>query len=198
MFFCEKCNNFYDISKTAVSKQKGGEVDDMEGGDLYTTIITKLVSDKDLKKDDLKALDLKKLLKHSDFKKLKTKDKEYVYNRIQDLLPKGKKKLFKQLQSDIVDENLQAFFKCTNCGFTKKIESGTKIFSISNEQSNKVIDIDLVNIMKHSDILRMTRRYKCPNDKCVSHKDPVKREAKMYRDSSGGINYICLACNLKF
>ena len=49
--------------------------------------------------------------------------------------------------------------------------------------------------MRNSDILYHTREYTCPNKECISHKDPVQREAKFFRQNKTYRSiYICCAC----
>lgn len=185
MFFCPKCDNTFDISQS--TSQRGG-------GKNLGSLIEKIVEGQTVGADDLKDITIKKLVDSSDYKKLSLSDKEKVYNFVSDKV--GDKS--KVLAKDKFKISTEAYFSCTNCGYSKKMEEGTKIFSRTDDVTSVDVDTDYKG-MADSDILPRTRNYNCANSKCPSHKDPMKREAVFFRKSgSYKLVYICRTCKTVF
>ena len=188
MFFCQNCNNVFDITKT--SKQTGGK-------DSYEDVITKILNNDKMDKSNVEKISIEELVNNPSYKKLKGKQKETVYNKIQDLLPIDSKKLY--TESVQKGQTEKAHFICTNCGNTKPIEKGTLIFSRASMDVAKNYSSPNVNQMQYSDILLRTRKYLCPNKTCESHNNLEKREAIFFRtNNTFRIKYICLTCNAAF
>lgn len=228
MFFCPNCNNSYDISKTIPDQFGGqfdsesfddstidslsntselpsisedvkvdadADVDSLSGGAV--TIIDKILNE-ELTEKDIAQMNVQHFFNSSEYKKLNGKDKELVYNKIQDSLPQNKKKIQEQLTKN-TDEESNTFFVCNNCKYTEKIKSGTKIFTRTADNISKTYAVSDYSDMINSDILPRTRRYICPNKKCPSQKDITKREAIFFRlNNSFRIKYICTACKEQF
>lgn len=202
MFFCPDCNNSFDITRTVA--QKGGADDEFsdttaseDTGKNYE-LIQKIINNQPASVEDIEEISQQDLFKSSSFKKLKSKQRELVYNKIQDLLPKSKKKLIVEGEEKLIEENL-AFFICNNCGLTKKIQPRTLIFSRASESISQTYVSGNYKDMIHSDILPRTRKYVCPNQKCESHHDAEKREAVFFRlNNSYQVKYICQACGTDF
>ena len=209
MYYCPECSNVFDITKS-VGKQKGGELTEESlettssseslqtttGGANINELIDKILTNT-IEQNDLSGITLDILTKSVDYKKLKAKDKEYVYNKLQDLLPTEEKKIMKE---EAVTKKIEkAYFICNNCGYTKPIEEGTLIFSrVSSDISQNYSGSDL-NDMKYSSIIPRTRKYLCPNKECESHTNPIKRDAVFFRlNNTFRIKYICLACGTQF
>ena len=196
MKFCPKCNTILDISH---KKQYDKEYE-QKGGDVFTKIINDILENQLLTQDDIKSIDAKSLLKSPQFKKLKSSEKEIVYNKIQDLLPIHKKKISEKKYSQDLTKK-KAFYNCNKCGYNETIQEGAHIFTRTADNSqNNALDINKNINMMYSDILLRTRKYICPNQKCESHKNPNKREAVMYRknDREYKMIYICTTCTEKF
>ena len=217
MFFCPNCNNIFDVTKTPTNKTNKDKVEDKDkdididkeinkdinkdkdeanqvgGSKDYLSIINKIINNEGLEKTEVEKLLLDDLIKDASYKKLTSSQKELVYNKIQQMLPVDKELL--QEQGGIVTPD-KAYFICKNCGFLKPISDNTLIFSrVSSDVSQSYTSSD-ISEMAYSDILPRTRKYICTNDKCISHKDPSKREACFFRmNNSYKIKYICLACN---
>ncbi len=211
MFFCPNCNYAFDITRTSTN-QKGGTLGDQElvgevsdtssdnllgGQDAYEAIIKSIIN-KEEAVGDVSKLSVENLVKSPAYKRLKTKQKEYVYNTIQDLLPKEDKKLLQEKADKFGDQN-RAFFVCNNCGFLKKIEPKTLIFSRTSETISQSYNVQDFSDMLDSDILPITRKYDCPNEKCESHKDTSKLEASFFRlNNTNKVKYICRTCGTDF
>ena len=188
MHTCPNCNNVFNITKDGT--QAGGNIDNDD------ELINKLLTNKHLTDKDLDNVSLDALLDSLSYKKLKHKQKESVYNKIQDLMPDDQKKIFAEKPRQNIEKE---YFICGNCGYRKVIESGTLIFTkISNDISQSYSPINVDN-MKYSDILPKTRKYECPNDKCESHTNFQKRKAVFFRmNNTFKIKHICCACDTVF
>jgi hypothetical protein len=194
----------FDITND-LGNQKGGTVETSSdkiivGGnteDKYADMINRLLNNDNVAEKEMINLDIESLVKSNVYKKLKHKQKELVYNKINDLIPKDDKKLVKE------ESNKQkldkAYFICKNCGNRKPIEPGTLIFSrVSSDVAQSYTSSD-VNDMKFSDILPRTRKYICLNNKCESHTNLNKREAVFFRiNNSFKVKYICTTCGTSF
>lgn len=186
MNFCPNCKNVFDIAK--LNKQQLG------GTKLTYVSIIKLALSGELRETDVSDLDMNDFVNTYEYKKLKTKQREIVYNTIQDLLPVDKKNI-EQSVKNIQD----VYYKCRNCGFHEKLPPKTLVSTIvSNDVSGNYTMHDATNMI-YSDIIPFTRKYLCPNEKCISYKDPSKKEAKFFRNNNQyNVKYICLACNTQF
>lgn len=214
MYFCPNCNNVFDITRT--SNQEGG-MDDIEsidtatsdsssitinqaGGvkdDVYDDMVKKLLHHEKVEVGDIEKLSLDDFVKSNAYKKLKHHQREYVYNKFQDLIPLDKKKIIKE---DALKQTIdKAYFICNNCGYLKPITEGTLIFSkVSSDVAQSYSTSDIKD-MVHSDILPRTRKYLCPNNKCESHNNPEKREASFFRmNNTFKVKYLCQACGAVF
>ena len=192
MQFCPECNNLFNISKSKLQVNQ-------TGGDNYNFIINKIINNEEISQEDMKNINLDDLSNSPDYKKLAGDIQDLVFDKVQMLLPKNKKKVI--LSKTDYDEDIQVYFICNNCGFSKKINETTLIFSNTLDDSNKTnkdTDMDLIKNMYYSDIVWRTRKYICPNTKCESHTDQSKREAKIFHKKSYNISHICMACNTIF
>lgn len=188
MFFCPNCNNAYDISKDIAHLQTGG----VDMSKLLDNILSG-ESEDNIKKD-IDKMNITALLKSPEYKKLSSKDKELIYNRLQDSLPKDKKDLLKNRSTDAVESN-KTYFICKNCMYSTPIKDGTKLYSKTSEDIKSTYKTDNIDVKFYSSVLPLTRKYVCPNDTCISHKDPSLKEASMFRSNNTfAIKYICRAC----
>lgn len=187
MFFCPNCNNSFDISREIV--QTGGSKNHSEVIELI------LNSQPDeLIKNSIQHLNMDSFNKSVEFKKLESSDKELIINKIQDLLPHDKKDLIKNKTVDIPETNI-AYFVCKNCIFNIPIKDNTLLYSKTSGESQLNDQSDNIDILIHSKILPITRKYICPNKKCESHKDFSKKEAIIYRNRLNFYTkYICKTC----
>jgi DNA-directed RNA polymerase subunit M/transcription elongation factor TFIIS len=196
MFFCPNCNNVFNITQEKTS-HKGGADKQHDEDDNYEAIIKKIIDQDKILDEDIKKISFDDFTKSIHFKRLKSKQKEMVYNKIQDLIPVDKKKVITDTDESVVPS--QAYFKCYNCGYIKSMDPGTLIFSkVSSDIAESYSGSD-VSVMKHSDILPRTVRYHCPNDKCITHKDPSNKEAVFFRmNNTYKIRYVCTLCDTVF
>lgn len=166
------------------------------GVDLYTDLITKILANDKVADEDLQSINVKDLSKSTAYKQLNQSDKEKVYNFVRENTDKKTNKI------DILDVDKDgAFFVCNNCGYSKQIEDGTKIFS--KISSNYEYEQDATGTdyrdMIHSNILPRTRKYICPNNVCPSQTDPSKKEAVFFRKSNSyKVIYVCTLCETVF
>ena len=201
MYFCPHCDTLFDIIKVT-DNQRGGAVPGQNNNNNeinYDKLINDIVEDVPLDKNfDPTKINMDLVVQNQEYKKLRKGKKQYVTNFIQDLLPKENKELYKNNAGE-ANINDKVFFKCKNCGFMKKVEDRTLIYSrVSSDISQSYATSDF-STMVHSDILPRTRKYICPNSKCESQDDPSKREAVFFRmNNTFNVKHICTACNTSF
>jgi hypothetical protein len=171
---------------------------DSQFGGAISDIINKILKKETIDKNDVNNISINDLTQDKKYKSLPPKKKELVYNKIQDLLPIEQKKIMNDKPLKSEKENI-AYFVCNNCGPIKKIEAGTLIYSKKSDSLSKNYNTGNYINMAYSKILARTRRYICPNDKCISHTDLTKREAIFFRKNNVyDVKYICEACKTVF
>lgn len=189
MDFCPKCDNSFDITQTIRSAQKGGSKE----GELIERI-----KNKEATSTEIEAINLEEFLKNPVFRDLSNDEKEEIYNIIQDLLPNEKKKIFSEKYKKL-KTMVQALFLCKNCSYHEDIKEGTVIFSKTSDKTKASGELEDYSDMLYCSFLPHTRRYTCPNSKCESHKDPVKRDAIFFHLSGKYVTiYICTTCTTQF
>jgi len=162
----------------------------------YNTLIEKILAHK-AKSSDVAKLDFNMFIKSKEYVILNNKDKEYVYNIIQDLLPEDNKKIT-EYKNNAGDIDNKAFFICVNCGHARKIENGTLIFTRKSENITQSYNVGDYTDLKYSNILPRTRNYICVNSSCESHKDNNKKEAIFFRIGGYNIKHLCVTCETIF
>lgn len=180
MFYCPKCLNIYNITKSLKSKEQAG------GGSLED-IVDKIIKNEDVEDIKFDENDLEDLSRLQNFKKLTNKQKDFVYNYIsQHVIKKTKEQ--KGIQREM-------YFICKNCGNSETIKQGTMIAS---HESSKNISLETnFNAKEYLQmkILPRTRQYSCPNDKCSSHKKAEDKSAVFMRlPNTYKVRYICESC----
>ncbi len=184
MFFCPNCDNIYSITKNAPSVQSGGKKNDdsdsdtpmtVSASDSYTIshnnsndIVTQILQTGTYEgKVDMKFID--DVLKMPSYRKLSSKDKVFVKNKLMEQLPQEDK--IKMMEATSVKPTSSAYFICKKCGTSEPIKSKTLVMSkLSAEGNHDFIDNTNYKNMVHVKTLPLTRNYVCPNDKCISHK----------------------------
>ncbi len=193
MFFCPNCDNVFDI--TSITKEQTGGANG--GAKLdYQELINKILLKEEIDQNSISQLSLDELVKQDAYNNLKSTHREYVYNKVMELMKYIEKKL---KDVEIKESPNKMYFICKNCGTTKKIKENTLLFSkVSSDISQSYVASDL-SIMKYSDIIPITKKYICPTTHCVSHADLTKREAKFFRlNNSYRLKYLCMACDTIF
>jgi hypothetical protein len=161
------------------------------GGANVANIINKILQ-KDVTESDVEKVSIDSVKNSPEFKKLKTQDKNYVLNKLNDL-----KNVKVQGKKDV--QIKKVYFLCDNCGYSKVIAPGTKIFTQQADDLSSSYSSGNYKHMLYSDILPRTRNYTCVNPDCESHKNPEKREAVFFRlNKSYKIKYICTTCETDF
>jgi len=198
--FCPNCNNVLDISKTSLKNSKLSAiisetpttVSDVEETETETEtekdniseIINNLLNDIVVDEKNIQLYNMDEFLKHSEYLKLDKKQKTIIQNKLTMYFGK-------------IDDSINAYYVCSNCTYSKGIESGSIIMS-KNGISNTLelyINYDKLKNKIYSKVLPITKNFICINDKCESHKDPKKREAVFYRiGRSLQVWYTCKAC----
>ena len=172
MYFCPKCNNSFDISKStgeAISKKK---LDDVEGA------IKRVKANKDM--NDYTA----------GFTKEELEENKYYKN----LSDEQKDKLNLLFSTSNIMSGIE--FKCNNCNFRKKIKETIRLYQMSVESTYSVNRSTEDNkLLAMNPIYPRTRDYTCKNINCITHKDINIKEAVFFREKdSYQTNYICTVC----
>ncbi len=182
MFYCPKCLNIYNITKS-IKTQSGGNK-------TLIDIITKLLNNEDID-DKIKFSqdDIDELNHIQEYKKLTNKQKDYIYNFINE-------KITKKISNDKTNTPKNMYFICKNCGNTELIKESTMICSRENNINNISNDSNFnVKEYLHMKILPRTRQYNCPNNNCKSHNSVTEKSAIFMRlNNSYKIRYICESC----
>lgn len=203
--FCPNCNNILDITKSTgqvggAKDEQNDQTSDSESSTEHQTsksLVQKLLQNYKIDSETVSSMDLDDIVKSDEYKKLDVDQKEYVFNKIQDLKPSTEKK--ESFEKTVTKTTDKAYFICNSCGYLKPIEEGALIFSRVSSDIVQNYAGSEVNDMKFSSILPRTRKYICPNKKCESHNDDSKREAVFFRlNNTYRIKYICLACDVIF
>ena len=203
MFYCQQCNNMFDITKklpdTTMSGGKNGSsstITTQTGGERVEDVLNNILTKKNVLYKDIQAVGIDNIIKHKDYKKLNRKSKEIVYNTIQSIIPLKDKKIMdilKQTQK----VNTQGYFLCTNCGFSSSINPGTIIYSKKKSSISYANNSNLNenrDYIHHNYLLR-TKRFRCPNNKCTSFNNVDNQEAVIYRmKDTHNTRYMCTTC----
>ena len=184
MFYCPKCLNIYNITKSIKTTEQ-------TGGSKLDDIIEKILSNEDIEEKDYKLDedDLIQLNKIDSYKKLQNKQKDYVYNYLNDLVQK------KNISNKSEKIAKKMYFICKSCGNNEPIKEGSMI--ISRQTDKDIINENGFNPKEYLEmkIYPRTRQYNCLNDKCESHKNSEKKSAMFMRiNGTYKIRYICEAC----
>jgi len=210
MFYCPQCNNMYGITKNPptinnTTEQTGGKHSEsetptsvsMSDSSLNNTIdyestVTKILQNEF--NDETTFNFIENITKTNAYKKLSSKDKVFIKNKLMELLPKADK--IKIMETNTVKTTNEVYFICNYCGYSEKIEPGTLVMSrLSTEGTHDFTDNTQYKNMIHVKTLPLTRNYICPNKTCVSQKNHEKREAVFFRtDGQYRIRYVCKAC----
>lgn len=180
MVECLVCYDFNTFETSKLSQQYGGV--------NYDEIIEKII-DKSIDKKVLVSVDLDKITKNTNYKKLDQKNKDLVYNTINHYNEKQKEeKSNKKI-------NMSANGVCNNCLNKTEIKPQTLICKTI---INNKIDIELsknsgYDIIELDNTLPRTVDYICPNDKCETRKNSKIKEAVIFRESYK-MTYKCVVC----
>ena len=96
-----------------------------------------------------------------------------------------------------VEENNKLYLKCVDCGF-KELYNGCFIEK-KNYKNKDVIQSDNNKYLIHDPSIPRTCQKICPNQECISIKNPDMQEAIFITDSiTLKITYICVNCNTEW
>lgn len=210
-FFCEKCDNILDISRTPLGNYgdilgedtpntMSSDTDDSEPKTDrslaqpkiekpidYDDMLKRVEKGEKLTYDELNTIDVKELAKNEYYKKMAKKGeiKRQILEMIDDM---GNS-----------DENIQAYMVCRNCSFTKEIKPQMKIMSKNPEgvvASHDYIDEVSYRNRIHFRTMPRTRKYECPNKDCPVYTKKIPNEAIFFRKNADTYEtiYVCVNC----
>ncbi|ATZ80382.1 DNA-dependent RNA polymerase 2 subunit Rpb9 [Bodo saltans virus] len=183
MSFCPVCSGILDIAKT-VNKKNITEAIETESSNDIDNIVNELLKGNDV---DLSGTKINQITASESYNKLDKSKKANILTKLETLVSQN-------------DETINAFYVCSNCAYSRKIEPQTLIASkIGANSQNNYFNINRYENKIYNRALRRTRNFICPNDKCPGKKDDLKHEAVMYRiDGTMQIMYTCCACKEKW
>ena len=172
MYFCPECSFSLDISKTS-----GIEEDNRKELEKPKDAIKKINNDLSNFKPKFTK---KQLLNDKGFKKLNDEEK-------------------KKLEGLFLFKLSNAEFKCQNCGYNKNINVSISLYSLDNNDNEKIKKIDDNKIICYDKALPRTRDYTCKNKKCPTLNNSKIKEAVFYRgEKNYNMNYVCTICNFSW
>ena len=204
--FCEKCNNFMDITNIISKNDDNTTIMLDEDEESSNFDISETVADTtgkyDLSIDKLNdilegnTIDVEvtnelyqAVEKTPQFKKLDQNKQTLILNRLYERLVKKNKKPANNNRTF-----KESYFYCKNCGFNKKIPDGTFIYSKNIENNEDKYNTNFQDYYNDPTI-PISKKYVCVNDKCETHKNPGIKSAAFYRfNNTFKIRYLCGVC----
>jgi len=183
MFYCPKCLNIYNISKSIKSKEQAG-------GATLDDIVKKILDNEEVDDYKFSEEDINELNNVPSFKKVNNKQKDYIYNYINE-------KINKKTAAEKTAPIKNMYFVCKNCGNSENVKEGTMILSKNISGNTNNLPNENINVKEYlqMNILPRTRQYNCPNEKCESHKLSDKKSAIFFRQQNTyKVRYICETC----
>lgn len=186
MLFCEKCRYVYNITKDVKNKQVGGKVNKM-----LDTVFLKFSNGEEITESDIRKITAKDILDDERYDVMNKKNQKKFISTIKAI----EKTFFTEDKKDteISNNNVDAYFICKFCKNSKLIEPKTFIYS-RNYSSEVSLEIEDYSGMIHDYTLPRTRNYECKNLKCPTHKNPDLKEAVITKNISERAVYICVEC----
>ncbi len=175
MYFCQKCNYSFDISKSIASDTESQKIKI----DTPENAIKKLNSGKNLEEysADFKFEDL---------------ESNKLYEKLSDENKEKLNILFEKSTDNITG----IMFKCNNCNYSKRIKETIKLYQMNVDSVYSVYrSIDDNKLLFMNPIYPRTKDYSCKNINCITHKDKSTKEAVFFREKDSYLtNYICGTC----
>ena len=162
MEFCSNCSSLLEIVQD-------NNLPVQSGGVNYETIIESIllnIDNIDSIKKTLNNIEIKDILKSSEYKSLSLNNQELLYNIIEEILPSNKKKISSIISNK--SENIyDIFYKCNDCSYSKLIEPNTLIYSESvKKEESHLTDL---SYLIDDPLYPRTKNYTCINKECESH-----------------------------
>ena len=162
MEFCSNCSSLLEIVQDNTLPVQSGGVN-------YETIIESIllnIDNIDSIKKTLNNIEIKDILKSSEYKSLSLNNQELLYNIIEEILPSNKKKI-SSIISNKSENVYDIFYKCNDCSYNKLIEPNTLIYSESvKKEESHLTDL---SYLIDDPLYPRTKNYTCINKECESH-----------------------------
>jgi hypothetical protein len=160
----------------------------------YAEIVRMIMQDEAYDEVELTDYNERDLLKHPDFQKLSSKNREMVLGAVQHMLPEESKKV----KSSASSTAGKLYYACNNCGYQTPLVAGTLVYKQNVVAATETVsDYDKYRSMTDDPTLPRTRNYTCPNKKCPSLKDPNLCESVAIRPSNRSYRLINICCACK-
>jgi hypothetical protein len=172
---CSNCDNLINISKTT------NKINNTYSDEYINNITTLILTEK---QSPIMNPDIAQRIIKSD-----------VYTKLTKVQQKSIQSVINDYTNAEILSNV-AYYKCSNCGFTKQIPPKTHITTIQNPHSfANFNNNNLLANIKHSNIDPLTTNYICPNTECISHKEKHLKPAKFTKTKNLTIYYVCPYCD---
>ena len=87
------------------------------------------------------------------------------------------------------------YFFCKNCGFYEAMKPKTMLYKKNIGTQQDMLSLESYKNMMYDTTLPRTKKYKCFNEKCITHTEPEKKEAVWFRlNNSFNTCYECCVC----
>ena len=183
MFFCDKCQYMFNITKDVKRKQIGGKINK-----ALNNVFDKILKMEKISEEDLNNIQGKDLVDDERFETMNKRDQRKIISMVKSI----NKNFFVEDEEVKIGSNI-AYFICRFCKNYKPITPGTLIYSKSYN-TNRDNEIEDYSYAIYDSTLSRTRNYICRNEKCPTHKNSEDQEAVLTKNSLDQIVYVCTVC----
>lgn len=102
---------------------------------------------------------------------------------------------FRQHQRTSTNAGPSVVLECHTCGTTYPLPAGTTIYSMNfgaTDDAVKPVDVEMALM---DPTLPRTKDYVCRTPDCKSHREPVRKEAVIWKNADYITRYICTMCS---
>lgn len=187
MFFCDKCNYLYDVTKEVSNKQIGGKIND-----ALNVIFNKFTLGEKIQIKDLKNITNKDIKDDLRFDEMTKKDQKKFTSWIKTV----DKTFFLEDKNAEEDQKADAtaYFICKNCKRYVIIEPATLIYR--KNYGENIIEAEDYSYSSYDSTLPRTKNYICKNANCETHNNINIREAVITKNITDQVVYVCTVCKL--
>ena len=184
MEFCPICNSLQEIIQ---------DVDNtiQSGGVQYESVIKNILlnlNNKDNLKKIISNIEIKDIIKSTEYTSLPLDKQELLYNMFQELLPRDKKKISTIIKNK--SDKYDIYYKCNDCNFSQQIKPGTLIYSETvNKEESPFIDL---SHLIDDPLYPRTKNYTCINKDCESH--TTSNKLALFKRTNDKKQFICEIC----
>lgn len=184
MFFCEKCNYIYNITKDVKTQKQDSKI-----GQILNNFFEKISKGLQIEINDLDGLSGNDILNDERFENTNQKNQKSILSAIKNI----DKTFFANTTKQNGNTTI-SYFICKQCKFSTKIKPGTTIYT-KVYNANLETDTEDYTYAKYDSTLLRTKNYICKNKECKSHNNSSTKEAVLTKNNVGQIVYVCTICS---